>query len=342
MHELRLTLHKFDRFGYYKRAKGEGVRRFSGEISPVLDSLIEWLGEENRTLRDTKTFDPAENDDVLGVYCVYCRRLASSAYIICLWNATHDEDENVGCIQGDVPASRARVMEVETPYGTFPGFPTYFYVIPEQEKYLTVVPAGRLNGNRSFYKYMRGFLEQCPRFTVYAQGEDGATIKLGYGHDNVQEVSNLKPVIRVFPIRSTGDLNWMRQHLSDLKRIYRKKRLRHSQRDERTVIGRLAIKMGLAQEEVQYQDLKLEYDFECSLTEDRFNQLVENDDLSRDDYNDIGFSFRGDDERIRWVGSTLIKETVSVDIDVGERGLFEPDLLSQEVERMVPALIRRG
>lgn len=341
MQDLRLTLHTFDRFGYYKKARGEGYRRFAGAVRPVLESLVEWLGEPQRTLRETKTFDAAENDDVLGVYCVYCRRLPNNAYIMCLWNATHEEDESVGCIQGNVPAANARVMEIDPPDGTFPGFPTYFYILPEEEKYLTVVPVGRLNGNRSFQRYMRGFLEQCPRYTVYEELEGGERIRLGYGHDNTQEVRNLKPVIKVSPVRSRGDLAWMREHLGDLKKIHRKKKLRHSTRDERTVIGRLAVKMGLAEPDVRYQDLKLEYSFECALTQDRFDVLVENEDLSRDDYNDIGFSFSGDDEPIRWVGSTLIKEMVTVEVNVGERGLFEPEVLSREVNRMAPLLIRR-
>ncbi|MFZ5723407.1 MAG: hypothetical protein ACOY33_07065 [Pseudomonadota bacterium] len=274
-------------------------------------------------MEETKTFDPREGDSVLSAYGISCTRHGDD-FLLMLWNQTHSVEEGVGCIQANVSPARASVIDLEPPDNTIPGYPTYFWILPEHDAYCTVTMENRLSGNHSFVRYMSGFLKKCPRHTVYEADDREDFLKLvGYGLDNQVAMRGLKPSFKTEVVRSDGELNDIRVRLPEVTRMIRRKTLTFNERDQRGVIERLCSFVGRRALERVGHEFFLQYDIAGPVDEAEFQEIVDIYNQEQGEWDDVGFKFRGSAD-LKWLGHGGIRLKNSIELPVGRTNLPNP------------------
>ena len=332
----KITLYEIERCGYY--AHGDQQPSF-GDLSSTLAELKSWIAQDDFTVRKTRTFDQPLGSDQLPVYCYGLYPEPNTGdYLLITWNETETVEGKFAGLFADGPTGNAEVSASAVPDDTIPGFPTYFWFIPEHGLVAAIQFDNRLNGHQGMNFYLRGFLERFSRWTHTKNGQEGGLDfeVIGYSEEQNGEITNkVKPQFRSKLCRNPGLIDFIKKNQEDISKIVRKNKYRGGagigEGAERSVVKTLLSLLGFENDPVPVPDMRYRYEIAYTPDKDELNEIIDSWDPNRAaSWNDIGFQFRGK-SKTHWLGQSVASDVLSLDVDLKNPVLFDEHSIICEI-----------
>ncbi|PWN06708.1 hypothetical protein [Rhodohalobacter mucosus] len=313
-----LNFYEIINCGYYER--GSELFRY-GNFQSLLTNLHTWV--QNRPFELTKTYDSDDYKNTMPTYCFDLISNNNGNYLLTTWNETPTDQGNVASVNrnSNVGEYDVDVAEIDDDYVL--GYPTYFWILPEQEIFATIRFNNPLNGHPNLKRFFTNFLSKYSQFVVVDEdGDEGNHEILGYRNMDERDpsIEQLVPKFHSMPMRESGSLGFLLSNSERIYKVLRKNKLSHRSRELK---NRLFEEVGILERENNVDadnEYKVKYELDISPTQENIRSVYDywsqNIDGERDDSNywsDIGFKISGESGDY-WLSSLLKKGSFDLNI----------------------------
>lgn len=336
MEKVKVSLYKVASCGYYLRGNNDRPR--FGGVNDILRDLQRW--GVNKRLAHTKTFDPLDGGNHLPVYLVDAT-LHGDAWLLTLWNESHNTDGTVASINGQAAVGNADVSETEVEAGHIPGHATYFWFLPEQGLMASVRFQHPTTGVSSLNKYMRCFVQRFTSYVVLSEpGDDGQRTIIGYRPDRNSAPTHLSARFKTEVFVKPGPLDHILANAASVRKLERKTKLDLAIQPERSMFQKLLEGIHLVNHQTVLQEANIKYQVEVDgLQQEEVQEIVSQWREEDADDSDYGFVFRGD-PATHWLGKEYVRETLELDVERDNTELVSPESLLRELARHQAYLLK--
>lgn len=337
--EVGINFYRIAKCGYYCRG---GPDAEFGDPTAALSELHRWITTNPPTVRETQTFNAAGDGSILPVYCYGIQRAVNGRdYLLTTWNETDSANGQFAGLHTDQAAGNADVDATRIPAGTIAGFPTYFWLIPDQRLLATIRFENRLNGRQGLDLYVRGFLERfsCWARTENAQPRSPNVRIVGYARAPDGEPEKLRPDFQSAPIRKQGEIDLIRADRDRIRKIIRTDEYQMGRTEPQNLLRTALRALGLRSAPQLLPATRYRCEVTYQPTEAELDEIIahwSNDHATR--WDDVGFQFTGSDD-VRWLSRASAKDRLELDIEykndvvVDSKSLL--DALGRERDRLL-------
>ncbi len=298
--QLSITLHEIDKCGFYtgpRRAEPE-----YGQCAEILTDLNTWVAGKTRD--ETNIMQIAENESLLPTY-IYDIHEENGDFLLCTWNETPSTAGAVATLNVTSPVGAADVVEgVQIGEGNKPGFATYFWFMPRENKLATLRFQHRTTGQDNLMRYVETFLAQFSKFVVFDVNAPEEHKILGYAQNAGDPATEMSPRFRIGSIKKDGDIAFLRDNVNRIRKIARRRALDITFRDNRDFWQKMLTGFGLADQPERQGVIDVEYFAEYTPSLDELNAIYqewENEDAVEGSWEDYGFVVQGNSSPV-WLG----------------------------------------
>ena len=335
MTNIKVIAYSVASCGYYKY--GNKVQEF-GSLSEILDDLISW--SNGKLLHQTKTFLVRDDADVLPVYCFDIKKSRrTNNFLLVTWNEVPAEKGGVQTASAIGTVGTVDVSLTEIGQNHIPGFPSYFYFLPNRNMFFSLRPEGiPYNGHRGLKGYLSGYIQLFSKYVV-RDALDYNKI-LGYAIPG-QPYNKLFPRFSSFPKKMRGAVDFIRDNLNDIRKIVRDEKISVANNSNGRMICDVFLRyMGLPpsynQDEVGF---RYEMDFHPDMEQlDRIIERGIHDDIDSVEEVRTGFKIKGN-SNIFWLDKSLAKGDFQVNTEKDEYGILNSLSFLNECDENIDRLI---
>lgn len=332
-----ITFYRIDECGYYRR--GDRAPVFGGVVSTLRD-LDEWSRGKHVSI--TKLWELTdENDDQLPVYLFDMKRGAED-WLVATWNEVSATDRGVlsiaeqSIVGVDTETHANRVVE-----RTIPGFPAYFWFIPERGVMATVKFERALAAKDPMVMYVLHYLRQE---SPYVLQDDDGNIQ-GYEDPTAAEQLTGKPYPRfkVAPYAKPGEIELILRSRESIRKIVRSGTLRPNNAvDAAAFGGMLTFLRGAQRNRNVVGEQKVRIELDLTPTADELDRMIEIElalDRNRE-WGGLGVVLQGEGGRVRWVSHSLARDTFEFDVRLDRSGVVMVDSLLERLQANKNEILR--
>ncbi len=305
MDRIDTKLYRIKQIGYYSRSPSAIP---INNAKNLIENLKQWISTIPTI--DTTT-SPSDVDGVDEK--IYCLSVVKSSHnndhVITLWVGIDTGDGNiVGAIK---PSSNAGNIDLETrgfSDGSIPGFPLYFYVIPERNIIFPVRFNGSKNGIKIFQHYFYGFLTRYSSYCNYRTDEEGSRVVDFHGPPNSRDLGYYPR----FSYR-TWESGSVRERLHEnVERITRVlKRSMAVTSSDRNLVQRMAGIAGSAIDD-RFIGANFKYEIDYSPTVSEIDGML-SEYASDTDNSELDYGFKIGEDTV-WLSHSIRKYTTFADV----------------------------
>lgn len=299
--------------GYYIANSDEHV---FGSTDEIFDDIIEYIQDKN--LSQTQTYGVCENHP-LRTFC-YSLEKRNSEFLLITWNEVENKDGKVASINTNGFPKNAEINTLECGEYYVPGYPTFFWILPAENKIATVAFDTLRNGRENLELYVQNFLKRCSRFCALA--DDGACV-VGYGVENSIDLRKVLPRFKTNPVKKASEIELIKNNCSNIVRLIRKDTIscnRNVNREWWEWIFCGARRQKTICEETRVR-LELNYTPTIEEIEEIEREWSEEVKHGKDRFSDMGFELKGG--KILWLSHSLPK----IELDLGISYIGEDEML---------------
>lgn len=327
---VKLNLYDVDRCGYYEDQSNE--REFC-TLNELLTDVNQWI--EGKELQLTKTYGLSDYDNRLPTYCLdLVRDEATGDYLLTTWNQTPTDQGNYASINLSSAVGQYVLDIQEIPEGYVPGYPTYFWFLPQYSKFCTIRFNQPLNGHPNLKLYLKNYLRNYSSWVFDDGGQEDRVI-LGYGNDAETVNPNLNPIFESRPSVKTADRSFLVNNARNIRKVMRKNRLSYQNQENINLVNNMFNKIGIRNDhvpEVDYNDIRFEIDREFTQEEIEsiYDYWVDNLQEDNNYLDDIGFRFTGNSEDY-WLSRIIRKQEFEIDVIRRQEEVVDGESLLSEL-----------
>lgn len=316
MPDMTLTFFELEQFGFYRH----GTREFLfGDVHSALQELHEWSAGKDVGM--TELTSPSRvNRGALPVY-VFGIQPTGDDWLLATWNTVPAADGAVASLARDSRVGRApRVHANPIVEGSIPGFPTYFWFLPEHNTFATLRFENPITAARPMMGYVRQFLKTESGYVV--RDDDGSIAGYRDLHD---DGDHTKAHVKVSAnVRSKpGEVARLRRERPNIRTVIRDSYLIQRVRRDRNWFQKLSQIVRDNEQPSEFtQDTKVHIALSYTPTEAELDQMIETElQTQRDsEFDDLGFKLVGSNETI-WINSAMSRTTVNMNIRIPANGV---------------------
>lgn len=334
LRHVTITFYSIEECGYYRRGDRSPV--FGGMVSTLQD-LKRW--SHGKPVSLTKLWELSEdNDDQLPVY-LFDLRQAESDWLVATWNEVSATEQSVLSIaEESVVGAETETHANRIEDRTIPGYPTYFWFLPDRGVMATVKFEGALAGKDAMAKYVLHFLRQESSYVV--QDADGNI----QGYEAAEPISGRAyPRFKVSPYAKMGEVDLILRSREKIRKIVRSGTLRPSNHvDVPAWAGFLAFFRGAERSRRMTGEHKVKIELEYTPTAEELDRMVQVE-LSLDrnrEWGGLGVVLQGEGGRIRWVSHSLARDTFEFDVRLNRSGVVLADSLMESLQANKQVIMR--
>lgn len=332
MQEAKIKFFDIKQCGYYRHGKGTPEY---GDVSDTLEKLAAWA-KDGRELINTITYEPKPEDDIFNTYFCDHHRTFNGDTVLTLWNeAANDEGAIYGMKPKDKPGSRAMMKTGFEDKEAIPGFPSYFWFIPQIGKFASIKFNHSAQGKRNLDHYLNGFLANMSPYRVI--DEDGDII--GYSADGKKLDVEHAIYPRFNSINTKNDQieSELLANSSKITRMIKKETLDFTIPDTRKRFEKLF--SGLLENAPKDKiERDITHNFQFKPTNAQLKEIIKN--FNSDEKNhllkDVGFVVRG--KHIMLSGMS-VAFPMDLDIQRTEDQMITPDKLLASLQKKRKAIL---
>lgn len=315
-----------------------GAALFGGPAT-TFDCLQAWA--HGKPLGQTTTFQVKQESSLTEVFLLGMHKATNGDFLVAVWNRLPGSQSHVASVGVSDLVGAASAEQNAVDPNRIPGYATYFWVMPAENRIATVRLKHLSNGLANFRHYMTNFLTYVNPCHVVLEvpGADGTIRVKGYRSTVMDDLEDggVRATFNVKSLASGSDLAKLRQDVSKIEKVCFKTSLSTIEaRDFRfwevfQDVGRIFRKPGPVTEEVPIKvEMKVDFDI------DAFNKTVESweDDLndSESRANDIGFKMRGHG-KYTWLSKSQARKSFSLNVEWVDGELVNLESLMQQLQQ---------
>lgn len=318
LQDISIWVYEINRCGYYSYRGAEGRPPLFGGVTTTLAALESWV--DGKLLGQTATYGANEGDEVAESYLLDIHHGAHGDYLVGIWNRLPGNRHHVSSVGiGDVVgAASAEVTEIDR--DRIPGFATYFWVIPAENRVAAIGLKHLSHGLINFGNYLTGFLKFVnPDHVVL--GDEGLNNELvinGYRAAPDADVHpvGIRPTFNIKSIPRGGDLDYLRQNVAAISKVMCKTVISTMEPAQRNWLQSMLDVARIAKAPApNVLDAPIRVEFPITLTLDELNAsiLEWEEDISDSSENDLGF--RLNDGQKKWLRKSHARDNKRLDVE---------------------------
>lgn len=296
-----------DRFGYYCNKKDTAdLDDFNG----YLNELTEWAKDVD-TL-DSCTYTVKDiTQSALFISCIESDVPGRKDKLLTLWQPVPTGAGNtVGAL---MPKSTSEnlVTNIKTfPEGSVPGYPLYYYIIPDERIVAPIKLEGTTPSFTPFKNYMTGFLEWHTGQCVYGKNEKGDTV-LKYHVTEEQDISYY-PSFTYHKWQKTSAQDRIMQKCNQIKKIIKSDKIYHKR--DTNYLQRLATKVFQSNKK-RGLGATFKYEVEITPTAEELTAIFDEYNLTHNDSDDAALDYAFQiNNKLQWLGHTIQEHTLTKNV----------------------------
>lgn len=235
MLEAKIKFFDIKKCGFYLR--GNDQIQFSG-MSDILQKLNQWA-RDGREFVNTTTYEADPDNDLRNTYfCNWHKNEINGDSILILWNEVPNDN---GVIYGMSPMERPGSTDMlTTGFGStpaIPGFPSYFWFVPEKNVFATVRFNHSVQGKKNLDCFLNGFLANKSPYRVI----DGDGAVIGYSTNGQPTDQSARIYSKFHSLgRKQEELEAeLLTNLHRIRRIIKRETLQYTVEDDRKTLERV-------------------------------------------------------------------------------------------------------
>lgn len=244
---MKVELHQISRCGFYER--GGNQSPLFGQLASWQQQLINWVqGRSNVAL--TTTFQ-GQDAQAPEVYCAGAIQ-SRDGFGLILWHGTPGTENGVAYINmNDLPGA-VNVREVSLGANSIPGWPSYFWILPQQSLLACLRPTGKIRnlstGLPECRRYLEGWLCTQSRYAVRVTNNDqadGAEFELAW-RSTPDSASRTDVTVHVDtqPVTTPRSVDEIRSRYDQIRKLVHSVQIHRSLPADRSMLTRLMAVMG--------------------------------------------------------------------------------------------------
>jgi hypothetical protein len=336
---MDLSIHVYEvvKCGFYRRNNHTPA---FGSLGDTLASMSRWINNISNRPRilETQTYTTGPDDKLLPSFCFSLLNIGND-YLLTLWNKSQTVGNKYASVPENSTVGAAIVNTVDVPLNNIPGYPTYFWIIPERNLILTVQSERSLRGIAEFTAYMKGFLRTKSRWVVGNATDGDLNTLLSYSRTgSPDDIDNsVEPGFRMALAKDKGEMDFIRNNYHEIRKSVRKATFSALSAREKNQFLNFASKVfGLGGNQTVQPNADANYRIEVDYTPNR--QAIEsifrtwNEEEHTDSYDDIGFIFKGETSP-RWINRTIVKIEAGLEVRLREDApMMDPSSLAPALQ----------
>lgn len=235
MLEAKVKFFDIKKCGYYLRGNDSPV------VSNLNDSLLKlalWA-RDGREFVNTSTYEADPDNDLRNTYfCDWHKNEINGDSLLILWNEVPNDN---GVIYGMAPMEQpGNTAMLTTGFGdtpAIPGFPSYFWFVPEKNVFATIRFAHSVQGKSNLDHYLNGFLANKSPYRVL---NDEAEV-IGYSPDGRPNQNSARTHSKFYALgRKQEELEAeLLTNINKIRKIVKKETLSYTVEDDRRSLERV-------------------------------------------------------------------------------------------------------
>lgn len=335
MLEATLLFYNVDRCGYYDNTSSD---RVFGSLETMLSQLQIWAFDTPKPLIETCTFDRELNEDYKGVFCFDIAKSENGDYLLVTWNETETLDGRYASVDGDQPAGTGQAVSSSVPKNHIPGFPAYFWFIPDKNMYVSIKHGNQLIGRNGLESLLQGFQTFCSDHAVIRGGGETTEV-IGYRENSSGETNlAVEPRFKGSRARIPGQIELIKRERSEINKVIKKTRLDLTDNDNRSLLGRILKWNGYSESIEDRNRLRIKTELSITPSADELENIILNwsnnaDDTGNYNWHDVGFQMAKKPQTL-WLSKSYITQKISLDIDPAQAGVYQASSILRELSSL--------
>lgn len=235
MLEAKVKFFDIKKCGFYLR--GSDQTHFSN-LNDILQKLSLWAGD-GREFVNTTTYEADPDNDLRNTYfCNWHLNQVNGDSILILWNEVPNDN---GVIYGmnpmDMPGSTSMLTTGFGNTPAIPGFPSYFWFVPERNVFATLRFTHSIQGKKNLDHYMNGYLANKSPYRVVNE----AQVITGYSATGLHTPQSDRTTSKFYALgRKQEELEAeLLTNLNKIRKIIKKETLQYTVEDDRRTLERV-------------------------------------------------------------------------------------------------------
>lgn len=327
--DARVRFYRITQCGYYDHSRFQ-----FGDMADILNNLKSWIS--GKALNETQAYsvDPDNNEsDLLRTFC-YSVDSNAGEYLVTTWNENADVDGKMASIDGQGITGCATVKTVEPSRGYIPGYPAFFWFVPNSSIFATVQLNTRLNGRKNLNVYLKGFLDTRSKYVIYDE-VNGERKVVGYGISE-DDFGHPHPRFSSILYKQPGQIEFIRNNRESIRKLIKKDKLK-LERPETVALWQAFYRMftGNQTNNICQTENKVSVEVDMTPSAEELENIISQWELDSETYpiSDVGFEFTGNQQPF-WLRQSIASDTFDLDVHfTDENVLVPPARLLAELQR---------
>lgn len=333
-----ITLYDITKCGLYKF--NDSSTPILGNTEIFLDQLIKWAKNPKRNLIDTCTYEI--DDDELGerTFCYdIIKNPSTKNFLVVTWNETSDLEGKLAAISGNVPVGQAKIKTKGAGKNEIIGFPSYFYVMPNESILATVTFGKTKNGAFNFKCYFKEFISKYTSYACYEQNTETQTNELkGYKKtkSSRDDPQNLRAMFNFNIIRSSHQIDKLIADHKKITKVVKHNKLSVADTLKLGWSSKLSISIFDKQKPKIDGDVKFTFEYPYTPTNAKeLRDFIKDWELNYTGsmWDNIGFKLHGESQTI-WLNDMNARNKFDLFLSRNKQNIIDPIALFSELERI--------
>lgn len=336
--QARITLYNISEVGLYKR--GEKAPIF-GDLSIFLKDLKLWVSD--KTLNQTCTYACLDEDE-LKTFCYDIQEGIQGHYLLITWNKVSSFSNSVATVSGTSKVGEADIKTKKHDLDDIPGFPTYFWIMPDQGKFAAITFDYSQNGRQDLNRYLREFFGKLSSYVVCEVDNEGKkvvkhfkdptenlTYPMLYGRFDAKLVVN------------PGKVQYLLNNWKDIRKVYRHNEMSISEMIQLPKVATLGKWMGMncQSKKTSAIKFKLEADMIFNSKEELQSVIDEWDQIQNPTkWENLGFGMLGNTQKPIWLSESRAIDTFDCPVNRDKKQIFKSKDLVQWLDTITPKILK--
>jgi hypothetical protein len=277
MLEAKIKFFDIKKCGYFLR--GSETPEFSN-LNDALTKLNSWAND-GRDIINTTCYEPDSDNNILNTYfCDWQINETNGDSVLILWNEVSNDNGTIYGMEPMQPPGGTSMLS--TGFGStkaIPGFPSYFWFIPQKDLFATVRFNHSVPGKGNLDYYLNGFMANKSSYSVISKKSEiiGYSIN-GKPNKNSPDIYSRFEAVGRKQNDLAAELIANRHRIT---RIIRKERLSYTVAEERSTIERVFSNL-LSDPLKNTESRDISIDLQFRPTETELRQIINNFTNSED------------------------------------------------------------
>lgn len=340
--EASICFYDIKKFGYYENS----IHRL-GDPVEILENLKVWI--QGKELNETQTYNVDFENNPKNILRTFCYSVDSrdDEFLVAMWNESTTVDGKMASVDSHGIAGVAAVASVKPLPGYIPGYPAFFWFIPQKKAFATIRFNTPLNGRANLEPYLQGFLTTRSNNVIFEKGDNNEFKIIGYG-TSVDDCNLFTPRFSSVRCACPGQVDFIRKSRASIRKIIKKDKFVQERKEATTLWQSMYHNtVGKPTTSTCKNNCKFLFELNMTPTPEELDDIITqyHQDFLAYEMADIGFEFTNNPKKY-WLRQSIASDNVELDINFMKQNVFVPtDKLLLELQRkrdqLLPLLNKR-